>query len=213
MRTEDLIASLARELRPVPRHVLGRRVALGMVLGGAVSLLLIPATIGFRHDLGAAVRAFPFWMKLAYAVALGIVALDGTMRLGRPDRESAGDLRLLALPVLLLAGIAIAELAHAPASEWPLLWLGSSWHSCPWVVLLLSLPILAGLCWAFRRLAPTRLRLAGAAAGLSAGAWSAALYCLHCPEASAMFVLTWYSLGIALAAALGALLGPILLRW
>ena len=34
-----------------------------------------------------------------------------------------------------------------------------------------------------------------------------------CPEASAIFVLTWYTLGIGLAAGLGALLGPRLLRW
>ena len=29
----------------------------------------------------------------------------------------------------------------------------------------------------------------------------------------ALFVLTWYSLGIALATGLGALVGPRLLRW
>jgi hypothetical protein len=81
------------------------------------------------------------------------------------------------------------------------------------VVLLLSLPILGGLLWALRRLAPTRLALAGGTAGLAAGAWAACLYCLHCPETSAVFVLTWYSLGIALATGLGALLGPRLLRW
>ena len=77
----------------------------------------------------------------------------------------------------------------------------------------LAAPLFLGLLWSFRRLAPTRLRAAGAAAGLSAGACAAAVYCLHCPEASAIFVLTWYSLGIALAGALGALLGPRLLRW
>jgi len=80
-------------------------------------------------------------------------------------------------------------------------------------VLALSMPIFIGLLWSFRRLAPTRLRAAGAAAGLAAGAWAATLYCLHCPEVSAIFVLTWYSLGIGLAAALGALIGPYFLRW
>ena len=58
-----------------------------------------------------------------------------------------------------------------------------------------------------------RLRAAGAAAGLGAGAWAATIYCLHCPEASALFVLTWYSLGILLATAIGALVGPRFLRW
>jgi hypothetical protein len=81
------------------------------------------------------------------------------------------------------------------------------------LLLTLALPIFAGLLRSFRRLAPTRLRAAGAAAGLAAGAWAAAIYCLHCPEVSALFVLTWYSLGILLATAAGALLGPRLMRW
>jgi hypothetical protein len=62
------------------------------------------------------------------------------------------------------------------------------------------------LLWSFRRLAPTHFRAAGAAAGLSAGGWAATIYCLHCPEVSAIFVLTWYTLGIALAASVGALM-------
>lgn len=93
------------------------------------------------------------------------------------------------------------------------MWLGHSWKSCPWLVLSLSAPIFAGLLWSFRRLAPTRLRAAGAAAGLSAGAFAATVYCIHCPEVSAIFVLTWYSLGILLATLLGMLVGPRLLRW
>ena len=53
-------------------------------------------------------------------------------------------------------------------------------------------------------MAPTRLNAAGGAAGFAAGAWAATLYCLHCPEVSALFVLTWYTLGVELAAAIGA---------
>ena len=107
----------------------------------------------------------------------------------------------------------IGELARTPARDWLAMWLGQSWMVCPWLVLALALPIFGGLLWSFRALAPVRLRAAGATAGLSAGAWAATIYCLHCPEASAIFVLTWYSLGIVLACGLGALLGPRLLRW
>lgn len=87
------------------------------------------------------------------------------------------------------------------------------WKICPWLLLILAAPIFIGLLWSFRRLAPTRLRAAGAAAGFAAGAWAATLYCLHCPEVSAIFVLTWYTLGMLLAAGVGALLGPRVLRW
>jgi hypothetical protein len=115
--------------------------------------------------------------------------------------------------VLVLLGIGIAELARTSPGNWLPMWLGRSWMICPWLVLMLAAPIFVGLLWSFRKLAPTRLRAAGATAGLAAGAWAATIYCLHCPEASAIFVLTWYTLGIVLAAGSGALLGPRLMRW
>ena len=134
-------------------------------------------------------------------------------RLGRPTPGPLRGLWLLGIPVLLLAGIGIGELAVTPSRDWLAMWLGVSWKVCPWLVLTLAMPIFIGLLWSFRRLAPTRLRAAGATAGLAAGAWAATIYCLHCPEVSAIFVLTWYSLGIVLAAGAGAVVGPRLMRW
>jgi hypothetical protein len=61
--------------------------------------------------------------------------------------------------------------------------------------------------------APTRLRLAGAAAGLAAGATGAAVYSLHCPELAAPFLGTWYVIGVLIPTAAGALIGPRVLRW
>jgi hypothetical protein len=90
---------------------------------------------------------------------------------------------------------------------------GKSALYCPWRIAILSLPIFAGICIALRSLAPTRLRAAGAAAAFIAGACAAILYGLACNETSALFVLTWYSLGISLATGVGALLGPRLLHW
>jgi hypothetical protein len=213
MMTEELIRSLASDVKRVPRHTIGQRLAVGMVGGAVVTLLTITAALGLRPDLDSAMQGFALWMKWGYTASLGIVAVVATANLARPDAHDLRWLWLLAVPILLLAGIGIAELVHAPPGESVALWLGNSWRKCPWIVLLLSLPIFGGLLWSYRRFAPTRLRAAGAAAGLSAGAWAATLYCLHCPEVSAMFVLTWYSLGIGLATALGALLGPRLLRW
>jgi hypothetical protein len=213
MMTEELIRALARNVKPVPHHAIERRVAVGMAAGAVITLLLIGALLGFRADLDLAVRGFPFWMKWSYTISLGIGAVFVTTSLARPDTTSLRWLWLLSVPILLLTGIGVAEIVQAPAGTLLSMWLGRSWDRCPWLVLLFSLPIFAGLLWSFRRFAPTRLRAAGAAAGLTAGAWAATLYCLHCPEVSAIFVLTWYSLGIALATGLGALLGPRVLRW
>ncbi len=213
MNTDELIAQLSSELKPVSRHALGRRLAVGIALGAPVTALLVIAVLGVRPDFAEAARGYPFWMKWGYTLSLTVLALSMTAQLARPD---GGRLRLLwlaAIPVLLLAGIGVLELTQAPRAAWPAMWLGRSWLVCPWIVLVLAMPIFVGLLWSFRKLAPTRLRAAGAAAGLSAGAFAATIYCLHCPEFSAIFVLTWYSLGILLAAGFGALVGPRLLRW
>ena len=62
-------------------------------------------------------------------------------------------------------------------------------------------------------LAPTRLALAGAAAGLLSGATAALVYALHCPEMEAPFLGVWYVAGMAVPFVVGALLGPLVLRW
>jgi len=91
--------------------------------------------------------------------------------------------------------------------------MGQSAGVCAFLILMLSAPIYAGLLLALRRLAPTRLALAGAAAGLAAGGWAACVYAIHCPESTAPFIVIWYSLGMALAAGLGAAIGRLALRW
>ena len=213
MNTDSLIESMTRDLKPVPRHALRRRLTLGMLGGAVVTLLLIAIVLGFRTDLGLVMRGFAFWMKWAYTISLGIGAITMVARLARPEPVRLISFWPIAIPFALLAAVSAAQMAHVPPGDWFAMWLGDTWKKCSWLVLMLSAPIFVGLLWSLRRLAPTRLRAAGAAAGLSAGAWAATLYCLHCPEVSAVFVLTWYTLGIVLAAAIGALLGPRLLRW
>lgn len=213
MNTEQLIETLSRDVSRVSRHAVVKRIGVGIVAGGFVTMLLVTATLGIRPDLHIAMHGFSFWMKWTYTISLALGATYAITRIARPAPSSLRGLWLLMVPVLILAGIGVGELARTPSSEWLPMWLGRSWAKCPWLVLTLAAPIFAGLLWSFRKLAPTHLRTAGAVAGLGAGAWAATIYCLHCPEVSAIFVLTWYSLGILLAAGLGALLGPRLLRW
>jgi len=213
VNTEQLIAALSAEVPRVPRHALAKRIAIGVVAGSLAAMVLVAMVLGIRPDLDIAMRSFAFWMKWTYSLSLAAGAAYAVSRLARPAPGNLRILWLLAVPVLVLLGIGIGELARTPPGEWRALWLGHSWGICPFIVLALAVPIFAGLLWSFRRLAPTRLRAAGAAAGLAAGAWAATIYCLHCGEASAIFVLTWYSLGILLATAIGALLGPRVLRW
>jgi hypothetical protein len=213
MNTDLLIANLSDGVPKVSRHAVAKRIGAGLIVGGMVAMVAVTTILGIRPDLHVAMRGFSFWMKWTYTISLGLGAAYAVTRLARPDTRSLQALWILAVPVLLLAGICINELARTPPAKWLAMWLGKTWMACPWLVLSLAAPIFVGLLWSFRKMAPTRLRAAGAVAGLAAGAWAATIYCLHCPEVSALFVLTWYSLGIAIAAGLGALVGPRLMRW
>jgi hypothetical protein len=213
MNTEQLIRSLGRDVPPVPRHAVGRRISIGVAAGTFVTSLLTLAWFGLRPDFVRAARHLPFWTKLAYTSSQSLIAMTATSRLARPTMASLRLLWLPFVPVMLLALLAATELAATPARDWLHLWLGGSWKACPWRVLALAVPIFAGLLWSFRIFAPARLRAAGAVAGFAAGSWAATLYALRCGETSALFVLTWYSLGILLATLAGAAMGPRLLRW
>lgn len=212
MDTERLIEQLARGDCAVPRNALQRRLALGLGGGALASALLLLAGLGLRPDLQGALAGTALWAKVAYTGGLGLAGLVLTMQLARPDSERLRFLWLLAIPVGLAVMVSAAELAGATSVERSDLLLAPKWTCVP-LILMLSAPIYAGLVSALRRLAPTRLAAAGAAAGLTAGGFAASIYCLYCQQISPTYVLTRYTLAIALAAAAGAALGRRLLRW
>jgi hypothetical protein len=211
MKTDDLITLLARGAGPAPRLAMASRL-LPLALGGALlSALLAVWVLG---AIPAAMYATPApWMKLAYAGALAVAGGWLTARLARPVAATAAPARTALTVVGLMLALGLGVLAATPPGQRLAALLGHPWPTCPWSVFLLSLPALAATLALLRQRAPTRLRAAGAAAGLFAGALGAAGYALSCTEESAAFVAVWYTLGIVLSTALGALLGPRVLRW
>ncbi len=212
MHTAQLIDSLSTGLRPVDPRSVAREIAPSLLAGAAAALVAVVAVYGVQPDLGTFAHGAPFAMKVAYAGTVGALALSLATALARPG-ATIGGWRWMLAPIALLALLAGAQLAAVDPSQWRALMLGGSWDRCPWRIVMLAVPVFAGLVAAVRRQAPTRLRRAGAAIGLTAGATAASFYALACTEASAAFVLIWYSLGIMLCGVLGALLGPRLLRW
>ena len=211
MKTNDLIELLATGAGPAPRAVAARRLAPAAALGVLASAAGALVILG---PIPAELFATPApWMKLAYAGALAGAAAWLAARLGRPIARTSGPVRALLLVMLAMVLLGALTLLATPAGARLVTVLGHSWASCPVNVLVLSLPALAAALWALRGLAPTRPRAAGLAAGLLAGGLGAFGYALSCTELSPAFVAVWYSLGIALAGALGAALGPRVLRW
>ena len=211
--TNALIEALSRNTAPVPRHTAPLRLGLSLAAGLAATLVLIAATLGFRPDLDLAMAGTMFWMKLAYTASLALVAIAALLTLIRPEARPPRWLWLLTIPVAILGLVSAHELAEMPHDDWMAMWFGQTWRVCSPLIAVFALPIAGALVLVARQFAPTRLRATGAVIGLASGAASATLYSLHCPEAGASFVLTWYSLGIVLATAAGAALGPKVLRW
>lgn len=211
MKTEQLVELLARQAGPAPRHAVERRVAMAASLGAAGSIAGAIGALGLNTsltDMGVALA-----VKLGYVVALVLSAAWFVDRVARPGTPWRRALWAVATVVLAMALLAATVWSRADETQRLDLLLGRSWASCPWRVAALSVPALAAVVWALRGLAPTRPRWAGFAAGLFAGSLGALGYALYCPELSPLFVLVWYTAGVLLPAALGALLGPLLLRW
>ncbi len=211
MKTDTLIAMLARDAGPAPRALAARRLSPAAAGGLLASALAAITVFGLIPDAMFA-TAVP-WMKMGYAAALAVAAGWLTARLSRPAAPTARPRHALVAVFVAMAGLGAVWLASQPADERVEALLGHSWLSCPWSVVALSLPGLGAALWAVRGMAPTRPRAAGFAAGVFAGSLGAIGYALSCPEVSPAFVAVWYTLGIALTGALGAALGPHVLRW
>jgi hypothetical protein len=213
MRTDDLVTMLATGVDAVPSGAATYRHAAAIGWGALGATLLMAILLGVRHDLAEAAALPMFWVKLGYVACLAAAGLLALSRLSRPGASLAGIAPALAAPVVQMwANAAIALDAAEPAGRADLLF-GKTWTTCPLLIAMLSIPAFAAMTWATKGLAPTRLRLTGAALGLAAGGIAAVVYSLHCPELAAPFLGSWYLAGLLIPTALGVLAGPRLLRW
>lgn len=213
MKTDELIQLLATDGRPVQASAIEQRFALAAVAGLAGAALLLLALFGLRPDLSATAALPMFWGKLVFAAGLAAAGLGLLRRMARPGMPVRTAALWLAVPPLVLWALALVVLSQVTAAERMPLVLGSTWRTCPFNIAALSVPALVAGFWALKGAAPTRPAWAGAGAGLLAGALGALVYALHCPEMAAPFLAVWYLAGMAIPTAVGALLGPRLLRW
>jgi hypothetical protein len=214
MNTQQLIHTLASDLQTdtVAARARARWSRLAILTGlaslvslAAIVLLLAPsphlahgpgATIGFSALAGATLAAGAFW---------------ATLKLSYPEGRLGLWWLLLPLGILLL-GLGL-EMSQTPSSSWSTRLWGDSPGACFLCVTALSLPILVATLVALRDGAPTHPRLCGAMAGLLAGGIAAALYTLHCPENSLLFVASWHVPAVLTVTVFGALAAGRWLRW
>jgi hypothetical protein len=213
MNTDELAKLLATGAGAVDPRAPMRRAVAAVGAGVLVAAALMAAWLGVRTNLVQDAGDPMLWVKFAFVAWLAVGGGMAALRLARPGARLARVPGAIAAPVLVMWVLAAIALAGADGPRRAELLLGQTWSACPINIAVLALPIFAAALWGMRGFAPTRLRLAGAAAGLLAGASGAVVYAFHCPELAAPFLGLWYVLGMLVPAALGALIGPRVLRW
>jgi len=213
MRTEDLIQALSRDVEPTaPMHALWRLWMLA-VAGFVVAGLLTAFLLGVRPDYVEGLVAPDTAMKFAFTAGVAIATWPALIRVARAGELGGWRRDILGLPFAAIALAATIQLGFARYANWSDLFFDQSWSLCLPMVTLLSLPIYLAVGLVLRRMAPVDLSQAGFVAGLFAGGLGALAYTLHCQADDMPYVAVFYSLAILVAAALGGLAGPRILRW
>lgn len=211
MRTEDLITLLSEDA-PV-RLRLGRLVAFSLAIGIAVSAAILLSTIGLRTNIAEAIETKRVIFKIATTTLLAVLASRLLFRVARPAAALKPFSLLLLIPLVLAVAAVTAELFAVPSESWRSRMVGNNALFCLFFVPVLALAPLAVLLLALRHGAPANPGLAGASAGLAAGAIACAAYAWHCADDSPLFVSTWYTIALAVVTALGYFAGRRVLRW
>jgi hypothetical protein len=211
--SDDLIDRLAGDLKPVASSALSLRLVAALAIGAVVAAIVMVPWIGLRPDFPQAFADPVFWLKFGYALGLAVCGYVAVERLARPGGlDRRGLLAAIGLFAIVVA-MGVTQALLSPPEDMRTLVLGSTALMCPFYVAALSLPVFVAVIVVMRQLAPTRLTLAGLAAGLLSGGVGAWVYSFHCGESGLPFLAIWYTLGVSIVAAVGAVTGRWLLRW
>ena len=211
MKTDDLIRAMAVDA-PTHSRPASRLALRWLAIGAPIVAILFAVAFEIRDDLldeGALASV----QKLTFTLLLLAAAARGATVLMRPDAQLTDAVVWIAAPLVALAVFIAGDLAFQADESVAERAMGSTALECIASLIALSLAPLAAFLYGLREGAATRPGLAGALAGVTAGALAASFYALHCSEDSALFLGLWYGLGIAVVGAMGYFAGQRVLRW
>jgi hypothetical protein len=212
MKTDDLIRLLAKD-HAAPRPDLRTRLLLGALAGAALSVGVVLLGHGVRSDMGALLSNWRLMVKFAVALSFVASAAVLSLRLARPFTADRRAWLILLPGPLILAVACLVELIVMPPDAWLRRAVGENALTCLVSIPLLSALPLAGIMWALRDGAPASTEQTGIAAGAMAAGIGAAIYALHCPDDSPLFLALWYTIAAAVVLIAGRAGGGRLLRW
>ena len=208
MKTEDLIAGLAAQ----PTRVLSsQKIWLAMTASAGLVMASAIVGLGFGIRSDASVAGLAISLKSTFGLIAAIALAPLVLNLAQPNTV----LGRLKLPIVGFVAVSIAAAIAAIWNEGSLagLALHAGVPECIKRVPLLALPMSTVMFLVARRLAPTRLTLAGAAIGAFSGAVSIIAYSWFCTGDSVAYVAVWYLTSIVICGLLGAAVGARVLRW
>jgi hypothetical protein len=206
------IETLASNLTPVRR--VQPRDAISLVgLATAIAVAVVAVRFGLRPDLMAGTPHPMVVIRCGTLLLLGFAALTAVIASARPGvgHASHGWRWALAAAALFPATSVVLSLMngafpdavmHAKSGPYCL---GISTASGLLIGSLLTLWLRSG--------APTTPNRAGWLVGLAAGSFGTFAYNLHCPSDTVYYIGLWYTLAVAISAALGRLIVPPFIRW
>lgn len=211
MKTDDLIAFLTADLRPVKRVRSPVLATALWALTAIAAVCIAVAYFGPREDIAQRFASGVDLPQVVAAATTGLLAAFAAFQLALPDR----DWRWSLLPVPAIAawfatlgwGCVQDFLVAGPEA----LKLTTSYR-CIAFISGLGLPLTAGILWLSRHAAMVRPMPVAALGGLAAAALaSVGLSCIHYLNAAVM-ILVWHGAAVALVTAAASLVGPHLMR-
>ena len=212
MKTEDLIADLARDAAATPLQPLKT----GFAIFGAIILCaaVFLAFAGLRDELGAALANPVIASKTVLPLILCLGGVVAALRLMRPDSRVKPHLYLPVL-VALAAGavLVVGGFVAQPRALWFVELNAASVTQCLGFIILISVPALAVSFSLVSTGATTVPARSGAILGCAVSAGVTAGYSLYCVQDNPVFFVIWYGMAILVMTAIGAVAGARLLRW
>jgi hypothetical protein len=200
------------DLRPVRAIQAGH----GLLILAATTLIACGATVavfGLRADMAAFAPNLMVLLRGGMLLILGLATSLAALAAAKPAVGHGHDGWLWALaPALLFPiGALIMTLWAGGIPEGALRPDIGSY--CLRISGASALLIGAGLTLWLRQGAVTALDRAGWLTGLAAGSFGTFAYSLHCPMNNIWYIGLWYTLAVGIAAVVGRLVVPRLIRW
>lgn len=212
MQTEQMIAALVAD-SGMPRRSVRRQLFIAIAPAITFAALAFYSAFGLRDDLTGAASQMRFLFKFFFMIVLSIIVWQALIDAARPTRLPRSDWGIMLAAWLVFVSAVAVELYTTAPADWVVRLYGENALFCVLAIPSIGLPILALALFALHGAAPREGALAGCVAGLFAGVTAGAIYAVHCPDDSPLFVAAWYGLATGFMAVIGAIVGRYVLRW